>query len=89
MTRFVDANELRRYIVDTHMYAEGALLDHEERFVQQTVLDIVHTLDAMPTPTCKTCRLPAWYERAGYGGHCMHVSHIFTSFCCNRWEARP
>ena len=54
------------------------------------LLDIIHTLDAMPTPTCETCVkwLPDCCCVTVYPQE-IDYPHTPPDFSCNRWQARP
>ena len=79
MPDFVDRDELRALIEQ-----------HRERWMDRgytgaQLLDIIHTLDAMPTPTCETCRR----GDDDQGKDQCRGPLLREASMCNFWEARP
>ncbi len=93
MTDFIDRDELRKrlmddtYLDDTRfpLPPDAPILDDSERIIQSTMLGVLTILEAMPMPSCETCRR----GDDDQGKDQCRGTLLREASVCNFWEARP
>ena len=79
MTTYVDRDELRRLI---NQNRERWM---DRGYVGTRLLDVLHILDAMPVPSCETCKR----GEVDLGADRCLGTMLKEASMCNMWEAQP